>query len=102
MAKFEAKKIDLDLELTTLDGEEVQLSPKISMSTEGTYTIMKAWTKMEEDTEDGVEKIILISKELAFIYPKDAKWFRDNLDFITLGTILEHVAKTIGNVQKKK
>jgi len=99
--KFQAKKIDVDLELTTLSGEEVLLTPNKVMSTESTYEIMKAWTKMEADTEEGVEKIILLSKELAFIYPKDAKWFRDNFDFATLGSILEYVAKTIGNIQKK-
>jgi len=99
--KFEAQKIDIDLELTTLSGEEITLKPNVVMSTEGTYNIMKAWTKMEADTEEGVEKIILLSKELAFLYPKDAKWFRDNFDFVTLGTILEFVAKAISNIQKK-
>jgi len=102
--QFEAKKIDIDLELTTLNGEEVTLKPKVAMSTEGTYGIMKAWTKLEEkQSEDskGLDRILVLSEELACVYPKEAIWFRNNFDLGTLGSILEFIATTIAAIRKK-
>ena len=140
MAEFKAKNIDLDLELTLLNGNEELLKPKIIMNTTNMISIVKQWRILEEQQKDAraldekirKEKIkkeketgikdeineidgeaiaekegsnLLLSFEvmaieLAMIYDKDKTWWLENLDFSTIGEILQHVAQTIGGLKK--
>ena len=113
MAKFEAEKLDLDLDLKTLSGEKVDLSPKIIINASKTVEIMQQWQDLEaenkpdkKDKKDEREKKIspfeLVATELEMIYPKPKKWWMDNFDIPTLGKIMTHIAETIGGVKKKE
>ena len=121
MAKFKAEKLDLDLELTTLDGDVVSMSPKTKVNTTKTLQIIEQWGAMEEEQEaerreeekakkEGKEykakkrknPFEIIAIELEMLYSKDAKWFMDNFDVPTLGKIMNHVAETMGGLKKKE
>ncbi len=121
MAKFKAEKLDLDLELTTLDGDVVSMSPKTKVNTTKTLQIIEQWGAMEEEQEaerreeekakkEGKEykakkrknPFEIIAIELEMLYSKDAKWFMDNFDVPTLGKIMTHVAETMGGLKKKE
>lgn len=121
MAKFETEKLDLDLELTTIDGDVESLSPKIKINTTKTLELVEQWGVMEKEQaiekrkeeiaeKEGKEYKSKIRKnpfetiaiELAMIYPKDEKWWMDNFDIVTLGKIMTHVAETMGGIKKKE
>ncbi len=121
MAKFKAEKLDLDLELTTLDGDVESMSPKTKVNTTKTLQIIEQWGIMEKEQADEKRKeeeakkknveyegkkrkspFEIIAIELEMIYPKDAKWFMDNFDVPTLGKIMTHVAETMGGFKKKE
>ncbi len=121
MAKFAVKKLDLDLELTTLDGDVVSLAPKVKINTTMTLRIIEQWRTMEEEQADEKRKeeaakkkkekyegkkrmsaFEVISIQLEMLYPKSAKWFMDNFDIPTLGEIMTHVAETMGGLKKKE
>lgn len=97
--KFEAERIDLDLELTTLDNDSVTLTPKIKLNGANIQSIISQWANMEEEKK---EPFALIAKELSMVYPKDSKWWLDNFDPGTLQEIIVHVGATIASVKKKE
>lgn len=99
MARFKAEEPDLVLELTTLAGEEITLSPTKQVSGKMAIEITQHWTELE--SKDGFSPINLISEELAYIYPKDSDWFLENFDLKTLNDILVYVAQTVGGLKKK-
>lgn len=100
--KFQARKIDLELELTTLDGETLTLNPKKLVTAEEAIKILKDWTDEEDKVETNIEKATLVAVELSRIYPKDKDWFLKNFDLITLSDILNFVAKAIGGIRKNE
>ena len=122
MAKFESEKLDLDLELTTIDGDVEPLAPKIKINTTKTLELIEQWGVMEKEQaiekkkEEKAEKegkeykptgkrknpFEIIAIELEMIYPKPAQWWMDNFDIVTLGKIMTHVAETMGGVKKKE
>lgn len=104
MAKFEAKKLDLDLELVTLSGEQVNLEPKFIISMDTTYKIMKEWTRLDKENEgeEDLEALRLIADQLAFVYPKDTEWFMSNFDIGTISEIVGFVGQTMGGMAKKE
>jgi len=122
MAKFETEKLDLDLELTTIDGDVEPLAPKIKINTTKTLELIEQWGAMEKEQaiekkkEEKAEKegkeykptgkrknpFEIIAIELEMIYPKPAQWWMDNFDIVTLGKIMTHVAETMGGVKKKE
>jgi len=104
MEKFIAEKPDLVLELVTLTGEEVTLEPKEIVSGTIALEITNKWSKLEKENkenEDSKSPLEILVIELSYIYPKDAKWFLDNIDFGTLNRILVYVAQTVGGIKKK-
>lgn len=116
VTKFEAIKPDLDLELITLTGEEVKLSPKMLVNSTVAIKITKYWSKLEDEQKElrkknkeedkkketeGLSIMAVVTKELAYIYPKEYTWFLDNFDIPTLNDILLHVAEVIGGIKKK-
>ena len=111
MAKFQAAIPDLDLELKTLTGEEIFLKPKKVVSSQVAIEITKFWMKIEKEQKEKVEKkkeeeglgvMEIITKELAYIYPKESEWFLKNFDVTTLNNILLHVAEAIGGLKKRE
>jgi len=106
MAKFQAAKPDLDLELTTLTGEKIVLKPKKVVSGQVAIEITQFWVKVEKEQkekkedEKGLAIMEIIAKELSHIYPKEANWFLDNFDVNTLNDILMFVAEAIGGLKK--
>ncbi len=106
MQQFQAVKPDLDLELKMLSGDEITLKPKKVMSGQMAIEITKFWTKTEkeqkEKDKEGLAIMEVIAAELAYIYPKDPKWFLDNFDVNTLNDILMFVAESIGGIKKRE
>jgi hypothetical protein len=102
MAKFVAQKLDLDLELTTLKGEEIIVVPKEFINAQKCVEIMNHWTKLENAAKKDKDSNPLetIAIELAMIYDKDKNWFLENIEPGTLTEILVYVAETIGGVKK--
>ena len=120
MAKIETEKLDLDLELTTIDNDVVPLSPKVKINTTKTLELIDQWQAMEKEQEIEKRKeekatkegkvyeiknqknpFEIIAIELEMIYPKSAEWFMDNFDVATLGKIMTYVAETMGGIKKK-
>lgn len=101
MNEFAAKKLDLDLNLTLLDGTELTLEPKNLLTVDESMRIMNAWTEDEKSKVEGLDKVNLLAEELAVVYPKDSKWWSANFDIETLSAIVVFVAETIGGVRKK-
>ncbi len=120
MAKFEAKKLDLDLELTLLSGDVVSLSPKMEVNATKTIEIIEQWQTFEREEEDrkkeeeknkkegkAIKKTSLsafeiVAIELEMIYPKDRKWWMDNFTIPLLAEIMTYIAETMGGLKKKE
>ena len=98
--KFKANKVDLDLELTTLVGEEINLEPKVLVTAEEAVKIIDKWTKLESNDEIG--KVDLLAKELSIVYEKEPSWWLQNFDVATLSEILKFVAESMGGVRKNE
>jgi len=98
--KFEAKKIDLTLELTTLSGEEITLTPRKLVTAEETVNILRSWTAAEKNAKTNVDRVELLAKELSILYPKEKEWFLSNFDMTTLSDMLNFVASSIGGIRK--
>ena len=98
--KFEAKKVDLELELTTLSGENITLNPKKLVTAEETISLLEKWTVLEDKAKTNVQKVKLVANELAVVYPKDADWFMSNFNIGVLVEILDYVATTVGGIRK--
>ena len=102
MAKFVAETPDLTLELTTLTGEEVILTPKEILSGSRAKEIMKKRTELEEKQgKDKIGPIELLSKELEYVYDKPYTWWEKNFNVSVIQEIMTFVAKTVGGAKKK-
>ena len=99
MAKFEAKIPDLDLELVTLQKEELVLRPKIEVSATVVMKIIKDWKKIEGE-QDETTGVSVAAEELSMIYDKPSEWFMNSFDITTLVEILNHVANVMSGVKK--
>ena len=64
--KFVAQKLDLDLELTLLSGEEVALSPKMVINTDNILKIVREWDGLEKRITTEAEEEKMGSGEQAF------------------------------------
>ncbi len=98
--KFETKKMDLELDLTTLSGENVLLEPKKLITAEETISILEKWTTLEGKVTTNVGRVKLVAAELSVVYHKDESWFMSNFDISTLNEILNYVAETLGGIRK--
>lgn len=98
--KFTAEKLDLDLELITLTGEEISLQPKKLVNGKVAGDLIKKWKGISKaDVDDPLKEVTCA--QLAEVYPKKIDWWLENFDPGTLNAILKHVAETIGGVLKK-
>lgn len=100
--KFEAKKVDLELELITLKGETISLMPKKLVTAEETVKILDSWTSLESKATTNVQRVRLVAAELAILYPKDKEWFLEHFDISTLNDILNFAAGAIGGIRKNE
>ena len=100
--KFTAQKIDLTLELTTLESEEVVLNPKMNVTAEEAMSIIKEWTVIEKESKDRSNVVQVIADQLAVVYPKLPEWFMKNFDPRTLSEIVQHVAGSLGGLRKNE
>ncbi len=103
--KYVAKKLDLNLELTTLTGEEFKLSPKLIINGTNCVKLANEWKLLEQinndKTENKLSGLELVAIELSYIYEKPKQWFIDNFDPVTIKEIVTYVAETMGGIQKK-
>jgi hypothetical protein len=101
MKKFIAKVQDFDLELVTLIGENMQLSPVANMN--GSARV-KIFNDHREGTKEKLTKMSPMEVNatlLVDVYGKPIEWWIDNFDAGTIKEIAEHVINTIAGIQKK-
>ena len=106
--KFVAKKLDLELELTALDGTERNLSPDESIIWNAKYIgiIMQKMRAMElEFTKKDAEEVALtaaalLASELELVYVGEQQYFMENFEVGTLRELVTHVAQTLGGYLK--
>jgi len=118
--KFTATKIDLELELTTLNGEKIMLDMEGDATTTKCISIIEQWGKIEEDhnsllmknnklkeagKEPSKEKVSssyeLLALQLSLVYPKPKEWFMDNFEPQVLLDLVNHVVDSIKTAKKK-
>ena len=101
MAKFTTKKLDLELQLTTVDGQEVTISPKEGLKFNATNIsqIVNSWAKLEEVKEKG-QTMELLAKQLSYVYDEDSEWWMDNFRPDTIQEVLIYVAQTLSGFKK--
>lgn len=107
--KFKAKKIDLDLELTTLTGEVAELKGPIFSGREAgelANTMNNGgmeFDKLPEEKRTPIEAGLMFGAQLAWVYPEKAPdWWVDNLDITTIKEVRNHVIATLLGVKKKE
>lgn len=104
MAKFVANKIDLDLELTTLSGDEFKIAGPVSINAE---QAVKIATKMDEQERDllrepSTEKAIAMTCAfLVDVYGKDKTFWEGNFPPETLFAIRKWFIDQLAGVKKK-
>ncbi len=101
--KFQAKKLDLDLELVTLSGETMTIKGPDSITAENAS---KAITKLrKEDDEimkDPSKSPQITIDSLVGIYGKDAAFWSGNFDYGTLVEIRQWFTGTLMGIKKKE
>lgn len=100
MMKFTAQKIDLTLELTVLDGSEVTLDTKVTMTSEEILNTMEVWKSIEKEFKDN--NVRILAEQLTNMYPKSSTWFLQNFDVKTLNEIIIYVASSMGGIRKNE
>ena len=103
MKSFVAEAIDADLELTTLSGEKIDLSPKAVLNAKRVTAMFKEWDLLEKKRKETGSQFDVFETqaiELAGIYEKPKEWWLENFDIGTLDKILSHVAQTLSRVKK--
>jgi hypothetical protein len=101
--QFKAEVPDLELQLTTLSGEEITLLPKITLNGKSVIDLSKTWKSLQDKIGDGKDKITGLeanAKQLEAIYEKDSDWWLDNFNAGVIGKILEYIGGEIGTVKK--
>lgn len=102
MAKFQAKKTDLTIEIVTLGGEEASLDAKISNSTKSMLDIYEQWADIEKKLDELKKPPHeAMAIQMAMVYDKPKEWWLENLDPVTLQEIVMHVVSTIAGSKKK-
>lgn len=103
MQSFTAETIDIDLELTTLDGEKISLAPKIVLNAKVVTGLFKEWDLLEKNRKEKGSQFEIFEVqaiELAGIYDKPKEWWLENFDISTLNKILTFVAEALAKVKK--
>lgn len=115
--KFEAQKLDLDIEATGLDGKERVISPPIEqvfsakhieflmaqfdkVDKELQALVDKTPEKDEEDLRLKITSTFLLAK-LDMIYPGEREYFIENFDPTTIREIVVYVVAQLTGYQKK-
>ena len=115
MKSFVAERVEIDLELTTLeeatraeiDGDKpvpilLAIKPTLVLSATKVTSIVKEWTVLEDKRKEEGEVVPfdVMAVELAMLYDKPKEWWLDNFNTNTLNNILMHVAGELAGVKK--
>lgn len=105
MAKFTAKRIDMALELTTLDGEEITKEPQIKISAFEADRMFHFFNEYEtandeKELTDRDSKILVVAKEIAEVYGESPEWWMQNFDFATLNDIILFIGQSLAGLKK--
>lgn len=101
--KFQATKLDLDLDLETLSGEKVFIEgPKSINATQAADALEKISKEDEKIKKAGAKVAIdLMVKSLIGIYGKDEAFWLGNFDAGLLSEIRKWFSQTLIGVKKK-
>ena len=123
MARFKAEKIDLTLEIETLDGTVKTFEPTKIMNTKNINLLYQKWQSFEEANdkkkkvgtldEDGKplspelikeNNYTIIAKEIKMMYSaiESHEWLLENLVPSTLKAILDWLIGQLSDVKKKE
>lgn len=100
--KFTAQKIDITLELMTLEKKEETIIPKMDLTSEGVMNTMEQWKNIEKEEDNKNNVIKVLSAQLAIVYPRTDEWFRKNCDVRTMKDIVIEVAGAMGGIRKNE
>ena len=106
--KFTAKKIDLDLDLTTLSGDEIPIAGPTFSGREAGELAQRInnggleFDKLEIEERTPLAAADLFSEQLCWVYPDiKPEWWVDNFDIGTIKDIRLHIVATLLGVEKK-
>lgn len=108
MKEFSAKTLDLELQLTGLDGEEkiFKPSPDFKYDANSLNNVLTTMMKMENEYNDKkvkerkISAAELLCSELELVYDNIKEYLLSNFDIGTIREILFYVSATIGGYQK--
>ena len=109
--EFVVKKIDLDLDLTLLDGTVHKFEPRVPTDLRSLLAMVKRWdkvnevndakgTKDEKEVNEKVTPFELFADRFVELYGQTADWWLDNCNAETMTSIAKYVNRTIGGVKK--
>ncbi len=101
--KFQAKKLDLDLELTTLSGEEMTIKGPSAITAEKASVVLGKIIKEDESLKgkNAEQMLKIVVKSVVGIYGKDDVFWANNFDPSTLIEIRQWFVQTLTTVKKK-
>lgn len=106
--KFTAKKIDLDLELTTIAGEILAVKGPAFSGREAGGCANRLnnggleFDRLDPELRTPMAAATMFSDQLSSIYVDVApEWWAENLDLSTIKEIRNHVIATLLGVEKK-
>jgi uncharacterized ubiquitin-like protein YukD len=104
MKEFTSKKIDLDIDLTTINNEQVELRYAGKLTAKESLNIVEKFTELEtSDMKNGIERFMTVCKELNFLYPAyKAEWFLDNVDPETLQDMIRYISQGLAGLKKRE
>lgn len=103
MKEFVSRRIDLDIDLTTLKNEKVELRYKGNLTARESLNFVEKFTEIEkEDVKNNVERFLTVGKELHLLYPDySADWFIDNVDPQVLQEMILYVSQGLAGLKKR-
>lgn len=106
--KFESKSVDLDLDLTLLDGTQKFLEGPKNLSAEGSLTILEKWAEYDKAFNDlnGDKAVpfMVIAKHndkwLCDMYKVEEGFFLKNIPLPTMNEIKVFVTEQLSSLKK--
>jgi len=108
--KFECEKIDMDIDLTTMKGEKVQLIFKEALTVDLAEKINAKLGAYEKECDEKNKKEprsithhTILANEMSIFYP-DVKpqWFKSNVDPCTLQAMINFLAQGLVGLKKRE
>jgi hypothetical protein len=106
--KFESKSVDLDLDLTLLDGTSAFLEGPKNLSASGSLGMLSKWADYDKAFNDANEgksvEFMDIAKHndhwLCEMYVKEDGFFLANISLPTMNEIKAYLTEQLSNVKK--